>query len=281
MAKLFSLFFYAHKLFISYLKTFKIAILTHLNDLKLFLDQKALHYEQPNFIVTDPIQIPHLYTSKRDIEISGFLTATISWGNRKSILKNAHRIMDLMGNDPYNFIMHHADDDLDRLEGFVHRTFNAIDLTYFIKALQALYSRYRDMEEFYSQFAHQSNLNSAIHEFKKEFFSLPHPDRTQKHVSDPLKNSAAKRIHMFLRWMVRDSKRGVDFGIWPSISPGILSCPLDVHSGNVARKLGLLKRKQNDGKALFELDTNLRALCLDDPVKYDYALFGLGVFEKF
>ncbi|MFL1895591.1 TIGR02757 family protein [Aquimarina sp. 2-A2] len=250
-------------------------------ELKTFLDQKAAYYEQPRFIETDPIQIPHLYSNKRDIEISGFLTATISWGNRKSILKNAHRMMELMGNDPYNFVMHHSEDSLDHLEGFVHRTFNAIDLTYFIKALQALYTNYSDMEAFYSKFAHQSDLNRAIHEFKKEFFSLPHPTRTEKHVSDPLKNSAAKRIHMFLRWMVRDSNRGVDLGIWPSISPSILSCPLDVHSGNVARKLGLLNRKQNDGKALSELDQSLRLFCPEDPVKYDYALFGLGVFEKF
>ncbi|WP_378188223.1 TIGR02757 family protein [Aquimarina sp. W85] len=250
-------------------------------DLKEFLDQKSFYYEQPDFITTDPIQVPHRYTNKKDIEISGFLTATISWGNRKSILKNAHRMMDLMGNDPYNFVMYHTDVDLTKLNGFVHRTFNAIDFAYFIKALQALYNTHGDMESFYSQFARHENLNYAIHEFKKEFFALPHPDRTQKHVSDPLKNSAAKRIHMFLRWMVRSSKGGVDFGIWKTIPPKILSCPLDVHSGNVARKLGLLNRKQNDGKALSELDESLRYLCPEDPVKYDYALFGLGVFEKF
>lgn len=250
-------------------------------ELKDFLDEKAFFYEQPKFIETDPIQIPHLFTQKEDIEISGFLTATISWGNRKSILKNAHRLMNLLGNSPYDFVMNHNKTDIHNLDGFVHRTFNSIDLTCFITALQHLYSTFGDMESFFKQYQGDSNLQSAIHDFKKEFFNLPHPLRTEKHISDPYKNSAAKRIHMFLRWMVRDAGAGVDLGIWSSLSPCQLSCPLDVHSGNVARKLGLLKRKQNDGKALLELDTKLRKLDATDPVKYDYALFGLGVFEKF
>ncbi|WP_438711905.1 TIGR02757 family protein [Aquimarina muelleri] len=250
-------------------------------ELKEFLDEKAYFYEQPKFIETDPIQIPHLFTQKKDIEISGFLTATISWGNRKSILKNAHKLMSLLGNSPYDFIMNHSKTDIHNLEGFVHRTFNSSDLTYFITALHHLYNTFGDMESFFEQYKKENNLQSAIHDFKKVFFSLPHPLRTEKHISDPYKNSAAKRIHMFLRWMVRDNSAGVDMGIWNSLSPSQLSCPLDVHSGNVARKLGLLKRKQNDGKALLELDTKLRKLDVIDPVKYDYALFGLGVFEKF
>ncbi|GAA4277446.1 TIGR02757 family protein [Aquimarina mytili] len=250
-------------------------------DLKGFLDEKASFYEQPKFIETDPIQIPHLFTQKEDIEISGFLTATISWGNRKSILTNAHKLMGLLGNTPYDFVMHHTKTDLERLEGFVHRTFNSIDLSYFIIALKEIYTNHGDMESFYAQFSTENNFQNAIHHFKKEFFSLPHLTRTEKHISDPYKNSAAKRINMFLRWMVRDSKAGVDLGIWKNLSPSQLSCPLDVHSGNVARKLGLLKRKQNDGKALSELDEKLRKLDPIDPVKYDYALFGLGVFEKF
>ncbi len=250
-------------------------------ELKEFLDEKAFFYEQPKFIETDPIQIPHLFTQKEDIEISGFLTATISWGNRKSILKNAHKLMNLLGNSPYDFIMNHTKTDIHNLEGFVHRTFNKTDLTYFITALQHLYNTFGDMESFFERYKQENNLQSAIHDFKKFFFSLPHPLRTEKHISDPYKNSAAKRIHMFLRWMVRDDSAGVDLGIWNSLSPSQLSCPLDVHSGNVARKLGLLQRKQNDGKALLELDTKLRKLDATDPVKYDYALFGLGVFEKF
>ncbi|MEB3348073.1 TIGR02757 family protein [Aquimarina gracilis] len=251
------------------------------SELKEFLDEKAAFYEQPKFIETDPIQIPHLFTKKEDIEISGFLTATISWGNRKSILTNAHKLMALLGNSPYDFVMNHTEDNLQNLKGFVHRTFNSIDLSYFIVALKHLYSLHGDMENFYSQFGHEESLQNAIHHFKKEFFGFPHPKRTEKHISDPLKNSAAKRINMFLRWMVRDPKPGVDLGIWTSLSPAQLSCPLDVHSGNVARRLGLLKRKQNDAKALLELDTKLRQLDASDPVKYDYALFGLGVFEKF
>ncbi len=250
-------------------------------ELKEFLDLKAVFYEQPKFIETDPVQIPHLFTKKEDIEISGFLTATISWGNRKSILTNAHKLMTLMGNAPYDFIMNHTPADTVYLEGFVHRTFNSTDLHYFIIALQHIYNQYTDLEGFFMQFKHEDKLQNAIHHFKKEFFSLPHLTRTEKHISDPNKNSAAKRINMFLRWMIRSSKGGVDLGIWKKLSPSQLSCPLDVHSGNVARKLRLISRKQNDGKALHQLDTNLRVLDPSDPVKYDYALFGLGVFEKF
>lgn len=251
------------------------------SQLKEFLNEKAAFYEQPKFIDTDPVQIPHLFTKKEDIEISGFLTATISWGNRKSILKNAHKLIHLMGNAPYDFVMHHTEDDLQNLEGFVHRTFNSLDLSYFIKALNSIYTTYGDMEGFFKQYQGDKNFKNAIHDFKNDFFSLPHEIRTEKHISDPHKNSAAKRIHMFLRWMVRDAKAGVDLGIWKHLSPTQLSCPLDVHSGNVARTLGILKRKQNDGKALDELDSKLRVLDPNDPVKYDYALFGLGVFEKF
>ncbi|GAA3511552.1 TIGR02757 family protein [Aquimarina addita] len=251
------------------------------HQLKEFLDEKAVLYEQPKFIDTDPVQIPHLFTKKKDIEISGFLTATISWGNRKSILNNAHKLMELLGNSPYDFVMHHTQEDLNNLDGFVHRTFNSLDLTYFITALKAIYTAYGDMEGFFKQYQKETNFKNAIHDFKTEFFSLPHMLRTEKHVSDPHKNSAAKRINMFLRWMIRDAKAGVDLGIWNTLSPAQLSCPLDVHSGNVARSLGILKRKQNDGKALDELDAKLRILDPLDPVKYDYALFGLGVFEKF
>ncbi|MDY8135596.1 TIGR02757 family protein [Aquimarina sp. 2201CG5-10] len=250
-------------------------------ELKGFLDEKAALYEQPKFIETDPVQIPHLFSQKEDIEISGFLTATISWGNRKSILTNAHKLMNLLGNAPFDFVMEHTETDLEKLNGFVHRTFNSIDLSYFITALKEIYTKHGSLEAFFAQFNKEENLQNAIHHFKKEFFSLPHPIRTEKHISDPHKNSAAKRINMYLRWMVRDAKAGVDLGIWKTLSPAQLSCPLDVHSGNIARKLGILNRKQNDGKALLELDNKLRVLDSQDPVKYDYALFGLGVFEKF
>ena len=250
-------------------------------ELKEFLDFKVEQYNTPQFIESDPIQIPHLFSRKEDIEISGFLTAIISWGNRKSILKNANSMMDLLDRAPYQFVMQHSENDLERLETFVHRTFNGRDLTYFVKALRHIYHDYGGLENIFSNNSTENSLQPAIHEFKSKFFELPHEQRTEKHISDPLKNSAAKRINMFLRWMVRNDKTGVDFGIWNKISPAQLSCPLDVHSGNVARKLGLLKRKQNDAKALAELDNSLRKLDPQDPVKYDFALFGLGVFEKY
>lgn len=250
-------------------------------ELKSFLDFKTQQYNQPRFIETDPIQIPHEFSKKEDIEISGFLTATIAWGNRKSILKNADNLMQLLDRSPYDFILNHSEEDLENLEPFVHRTFNGTDLIYFIKSLQNIYLEHGGLERIFSRYAEEKSLQPAIHQFKRIFFELPHPPRTQKHVSDPLKNSAAKRINMFLRWMVRNDAKGVDFGIWKELSPSQLSCPLDVHSGNVARKLKLLKRKQNDAKALIELDTSLRRLDPGDPVKYDFALFGLGVFEKY
>ena len=226
-------------------------------------------------------KIPHQYSGKEDIEISAFLTATIAWGNRKSIINNAKKLMELMGGSPYDFIMQHAEGDLQKLSGFVHRTFNGEDLKYFITALRHMYQNHGGLERVFSQNATKTSLQPAISKFKELFFELPHPIRTTKHVSDPLRGSAAKRINMFLRWMVRNNTTGVDFGLWKSISPSQLSCPLDVHSGNVARKLNLLKRKQNDAKALAELDKSLRKLDPEDPVKYDFALFGLGVFEKF
>ena len=249
-------------------------------ELKSFLDYKVEQYNTPEFITSDPIQIPHLFQEKEDREISGFLTATIAWGNRKSILKNSNRLMDLLDHSPHDFIMNHQPEDLDRFDGFVHRTFNAEDLKYFIKSLQNIYKNHGGLESVFNTHATEKSLQPAIHQLKQIFFNLPHEKRTQKHVSDPLKNSAAKRINMFLRWMVREDNKGVDFGIWKNIPSSILSCPLDVHSGNVARKLGLLKRKMNDSKALAELDTNLRKMDATDPVKYDFALFGLGVFEK-
>ena len=250
-------------------------------ELKDFLDSKVEQYNNPKFIESDPIQIPHEFTLKEDIEISGFLTATIAWGNRKSIINNAKRLMELLDNSPYDFILNHEESDLEKLIPFVHRTFNGDDTIQFIKCLKNIYLNHIGLEAVFAKHAETLSLQNAISQFKSVFFEIEHLPRTQKHISDPLKNSAAKRINMFLRWMVRTDNSGVDFGIWKSLSPVQLSCPLDVHSGNVARKLGLLTRKQNDGKALLELDTSLRNLDANDPVKYDFALFGLGVFEGF
>jgi len=251
------------------------------SELKGFLDEKVLQYNQPEFIESDPIQIPKLYSSKEDIEIAGFLIATFAWGNRKSINKNGHQLMNLMGHAPLEFVMDASEKDLESLQHFVHRTFNGDDLTYFIKALRHIYKEHGGLEQAFAENSAVDSVLPGIHSFKKVFFSLPHEVRTEKHVSDPFKNSAAKRINMYLRWMVRKDDAGVDFGIWSQLSPSQLSCPLDVHSGRVARKLKLLNRKQNDGKALAELDASLRRLDALDPVKYDFALFGLGVFENF
>lgn len=249
--------------------------------LKGFLDEKVMQYNKPDFIDSDPIQIPHLFTRKEDIEISGFLTATIAWGNRTSIIKSAKRMLDLVGHSPYDFILNHRDTDLKKMEGFVHRTFNSSDLMTFIKALQFLYQKQGGLEGVLTKHKTADSVQPAIHQLKQEFFKVPHLERTKKHLPDPFKGSAAKRINMYFRWMVRKDSAGVDFGIWNNISPSILSCPLDVHSGRVARKLGLLNRKQNDARAVNELDIALRKLDPSDPVKYDYALFGLGVSEKF
>lgn len=254
--------------------------MTH-SELKSFLDEKVIQYNTRDFIDSDPVQIPHLFSQKEDIEIAGFLAATIAWGNRKMIIKNAHRMMELMGNTPYDFVLSHQEKDLNDLESFVHRTFNGQDFIVFVKGLQHIYKNHNGLEAVFAQNQEPFSMQKSIHEFKKLFFNVPHTPRTQKHISDPLNNSAAKRINMFLRWMVRQDNKGVDLGIWKSISAATLSCPLDVHSGNVARKLGLLHRKQNDAKALAELDTQLRILDPNDPVKYDFALFGLGVFEGF
>lgn len=251
------------------------------SELKSFLDEKVVQYNTLDFIESDPVQIPHLFSLKEDIEIAGFLSATIAWGNRKMIIKNSHKMMDLMGNAPYDFVMSHSENDLERLKTFVHRTFNGQDFASFITSLKNIYQNHNGLESVYAKNQELKTMQNSISEFKKTFFEIPHQYRTQKHISDPLNNSAAKRINMFLRWMVRQDNKGVDLGIWQSISPASLSCPLDVHSGNVARKLGLLTRKQNDGKALLELDTKLREFDANDPVKYDFALFGLGVFEKF
>lgn len=249
-------------------------------ELKEFLDDKVNEFNTVNFIEPDPISVPHRYSIKEDIEIASFLASSIAWGNRKMITKNGHRMMDLLGESPYDFVMSHQEHQLERLENFVHRTFNGEDLKYFIKALKHVYSIHGGLESIFNKYQTENSLQPAIHELNRIFFEIEHPQRTRKHVADPMKGSVAKRINMNLRWLCRKDNKGVDFGIW-DISPAKLSCPLDVHSGNVARKLGLLNRKNNDLKALEELDNSLRELDPNDPVKYDFALFGLGIFEGF
>ncbi len=251
-----------------------------IEELKSFLESKYLEYCNPAFIDSDPIQIPHRFTYKADIEISGLLTATIAWGQRTTIIRNSERLLELMDNAPYDFVIHHKASDLKRFKGFVHRTFNYDDLCYFLTSLKSIYSEPGGLEQLFVPQVDEHTMKYALGRFRYRFFSLEHLPRTRKHVSDPFANSACKRLNMFLRWMVRPDD-GIDFGIWNSISPALLSCPLDVHSGRVARKLGILKRKANDWKAVEELDQQLREMNAYDPVRYDFALFGLGVFEKF
>ncbi|NJK85171.1 MAG: TIGR02757 family protein [Bacteroidales bacterium] len=249
--------------------------------LKEFLEEKSSFYNTTRFIDPDPISIPHLYTRTEDIEIAGFLTATIAWGNRKSIIQNARRMMMLMGNNPYEFILNADDESISRLAGFCHRTFNGTDLAGFVIALRYMYSKYKSLGLFFEKtFQIKQNIKDTLLHFREEFILEPFPERTRKHIADVSKNASAKRLNMFLRWMVRKDNRGVDFGLW-NIPSSALYIPLDVHSGNVARKLGLLKRRQNDWQAVEELTSALKVFDPEDPVKYDFALFGLGVSEEF
>lgn len=251
------------------------------DELKDFLDHAADKYNNPSFIDQDPIQIPHRYREKEDIEIAAFLSASIAWGKRNLIIRSAERMMNYMGDSPYDFILNHRPPDLEKMESFVHRTFNAEDLSCFIHSLRFIYQNHGGLEAVFSKDVEPLSTQEAIHSFRTIFFSIPHASRTEKHISDPKKNSAAKRLNMFLRWMVRNDGRGVDFGIWKGIPTAALSCPLDVHTGNVARKLGLITRTQNDARTLHELDQALRSFDPKDPVKYDFALFGIGVYEQF
>ncbi len=247
-------------------------------NLKILLDSKVELYNQPEFIDNDPISIPHLFSGKEDIEIAGFLSATIAWGNRKMILRNAKNLMEMMEFSPFDFVMNFSDNDLKPFEKFVHRTFNAVDLEYFLWSLKNIYQEHGGLEKIFKT---GPGIKEAILNFRNVFFELDFPARTSKHIANPAKNSSAKRLNMFLRWMVRKDNKGVDFGIWKTINSSMLYCPLDIHSGRVARQFGILQRKQDDWKAVEELTQNLRKLDPTDPVKYDFALFGMGVNNSF
>jgi uncharacterized protein (TIGR02757 family) len=250
-------------------------------EIKEYLEEKYLQFNNPSFIDCDPISIPHGYTDNRDREIAGFLAAAIAWGRRDLILRSSRKMMDLMGNSPYDFIMNADADEMERFSGFVHRTLNSGDLIAFLQSLRHVYSIYSCMEDAVTEgMKNGGTLCDGLAGFRKIFFSQPHPHRAEKHFADIRSGAAGKRLFMFLRWMVRDDKHGVDFGIWKKIRPSELYIPLDLHSGNTARKLGLLERKQNDFRAVDELTSELRYFDHEDPVKYDFALFGLGVNEK-
>lgn len=248
-------------------------------ELKEFLDLKVKEFNTSKFIADDPISIVHQFTKKEDIEIVGFLVATIAWGNRRSIITSAKKLVSIMGNDPHEYILNYKSEKLAEIT-FVHRTFNINDLDFFFRALQNIYLN-EGMEKVFTPHPKIFGTTGRIIQFRKRFLETPHEPRSEKHLSNPEKGSAAKRIQMYLRWMIRKDANQVDFGIWKSITPSELSIPLDVHTANISRKLGLITRTQTDGRALEELMEYLRMFDPVDPAKYDYALFGLGAIEKF
>ena len=255
------------------------------NDLKEFLDKKVIEYNKLSFIKEDPVSIPHLFSKKQDIEIGGFFAAIFAWGIRKTIINKSKELLERMDNAPHDFCLHHSDEDLKKLLGFSHRTFSDTDLLYFVSFFKYHYSKNYSFE---SAFFNKQTLNgnykieASLNYFYSYFFSLEHvPSRTRKHIATPGKNSTCKRLNMFLRWMVRNDKQGVDFGIWEKISPAELVCPVDLHVARVASNFGLLQRKQVDWQAAIELTNELKKFDKNDPVKYDFALFGLGVLEKY
>ena len=249
--------------------------------MKEFLDEKADLYNNTDFIPNDPIQIPHRFSLKQDIEIAGFLTATISWGTRRSILNDAEKILSWMGNSPHDFIVNYRDKDFDFFQhASVHRTFNREDLKCFVENLHRIYHQNETLENLFLLREGETNFYHSFDRFRTVFFNNDQDHRSTKHVSSTYKNSSAKRLMMYLRWMVRQDRKGVDFGLWKNIDQKHLSIPLDVHTGNVSRKLNLIERKQNDWKTVEALDLVLRQFDDQDPAKYDFALFGLGVSKE-
>ncbi len=250
-----------------------------MDNIKILLDEKFDLYNRPSFIESDPIQIPHQFSKNEDIEISAFLSATIAWGNRKMIVRNAKNLISIIDNAPYDFVMNSTDFDLDRIANFKHRTFNGEDLAFYLKSLQNIYRNHNGLRGIIE--GDFVDVKTSFAKLREIFFSIKHPERTGKHLPNVLKKSAAKRLNMFLMWMVRKDNRNVHFGLWDKIPTKELKLPLDVHTANVGRKLGLLKRKQNDWQAVEEITAALSKFDPNDPVKYDFALFGLGIFEKF
>lgn len=251
-------------------------------ELRQFLDEKSRFYNHPRFITTDPIQVPHRFNDPGDIEIAAFLTASIAWGRKESIISSASTLLSLMPGGPLHFILSAEEENLERFLPFVHRTFNGFDCVYFMKALSRIYRYQGGLRNLFEKSYHEKgDLYSTLADFRLRFFSHASPGRTAKHMADVARGSSAKRLNMFLRWMVRRDGCGVDFGLWEGIPMSALYIPLDVHTGTTARKLGLLHRKQNDWKAVSELTGRLRQFDPEDPVRFDFALFGLGSFESF
>jgi len=255
-----------------------------MNNIKEFLDKKVDEYNQPFFITDDPISVPHSFTKKQDIEIAGFFAAIFAWGNRTTIIQKSKELLSLMDNSPHDFITSAPEESLKRLIQFKHRTFTSTDLLYFIEFLKQHYQQNDSLESAFTKGMNpsDSDIENALRYFHTYFFSLEDaPPRTRKHIATPEKKSTCKRLNMYLRWMVRSDKAGVDFGIWQNISPAQLICPIDLHVARVAKRFNLLQRKQIDWQAALELTAYLRTLDKNDPAKYDFALFGLGVIDKF
>lgn len=248
------------------------------NELYELLEDRYHRYNIPAYIDDDPIQVPHLFKQKEDIEITAFLTASIAWGQRKTIIKNARELIRLMDYQPYEFIQSAGRDDLELFDRFVHRTFNSSDCRFFIESLQHIYQHHGGLEAVFTRgYQHDNTIYAALAYFREIFLATPHENRSAKHLSSVVSGSAAKRLNMLLRWLVRRDKIGVDFGIWNEIPMSALMIPLDVHVGKVGRSLGLLARRQDDWRAVEELTARLREFDEEDPGKYDYALFGMGV----
>ncbi len=254
-----------------------------IHDLKDFLDEKVALYNRPGFIEKDPVCIPHSFSKKQDIEIAGFFAAILAWGNRTSIINSSNKLMGWMDGAPHDFIVNHEETDLKGFLGFAHRTFNATDLLYFIYFLKEHYRKHNSLEDAFvpGRSYKEPNVEQALVHFHNYFFSIEHPDRTRKHIATPQRNSACKRINMYLRWMVRKDNCGVDFGIWHKIKPAQLICPLDVHVASVANHLKLLPANKADWKNAVYLTSLLKELNPADPAIYDFALFGLGMAEQF
>jgi uncharacterized protein (TIGR02757 family) len=253
-----------------------------LSDLRDFLDEKVAEFNRPSFIEFDPVSIPHEYKKKQDIEIAGLIAAVLAWGQRVTIINKSRDFLNRMDRSPHDFLLNHKAKDVKRFKDFKHRTFNEIDALYFIEFLSQFYHKHNSLEEAFAIRPGDDHVGSGLINFQRTFFSLEDfPTRTKKHIPTPERKSACKRINMYLRWMVRNDNNGVDFGIWKNISPAQLICPCDVHVDRVGRKLKLIKRKQVDWETALELTFNLRKLDPFDPVKYDFALFGLGVMEKY
>lgn len=250
-------------------------------ELHELLEEQYLYFNKKYFIETDPIQVPHSFSKHEDIEIAGFLTAILAWGQRPVIIRNAFSLVQDMPDGPHNFLLTAEDYHFQSFENFKHRTFNGTDCLFFLRSLQNIYRNHGGLKTvFYEGYSLYGNIPDTLRHFRQEFFSIPFPGRTLKHIADIDSGSAAKRLNMFLRWMVRKDANGVDFGIWDKIPSSALYIPLDLHSGKVARELGLLKRSQNDWKSVSYLTHKLREFDSDDPIKYDFALFGISAIGK-